>query len=108
MRASCLAFCKPRLRGISVEEKHLRCEDAGGKRPATAGGCGGAALATPPHTLFQQPARADQSMKSKNDQERAQNTRNIPRFFVEHPQVSWVLLVGVLAWGWFGYRSMPQ
>jgi len=27
---------------------------------------------------------------------------------VEHPQVSWVLLVGVLIWGWFGYKSMPQ
>src|SRR6266550_4586199 len=52
--------------------------------------------------------RADESMKYKNDQERAQNTRNVPRFFVEHPQVSWVLLIGVLAWGWFGYHSMPQ
>src|SRR6266705_2241498 len=47
-------------------------------------------------------------MEYKNDQERAQNTRNVSRFFVEHPQVSWVLLAGVLAWGWFGYRSMPQ
>src|SRR5713101_8248278 len=52
--------------------------------------------------------RADQSMKYKNDLERAQNARNVPRFFVEHPQVSWVLLMGVLVWGWFGYRSMPQ
>ena len=26
----------------------------------------------------------------------------------EHPQVSWVLLMGVLVWGWFGYHSMPQ
>src|ERR1700686_2826057 len=47
-------------------------------------------------------------MAYKNDQERIQNTRNVARFFVEHPQGSWVLLVGVLAWGWFGYRSMPQ
>ena len=37
-----------------------------------------------------------------------EQTRNVPRFFVEHPQVSWVLLVGVLIWGWFGYKSMPQ
>jgi multidrug efflux pump len=36
------------------------------------------------------------------------NRRNIPRFFVEHPQVSWMLLAGVLVWGWFGYTSMPQ
>ena len=27
---------------------------------------------------------------------------------MEHPQVSWMLLIGVLVWGWFGYHSMPQ
>ncbi len=47
-------------------------------------------------------------MAHKDDQERIEQTRNVPRFFVEHPQVSWVLLVGVLVWGWFGYKSMPQ
>src|SRR5713226_5437770 len=47
-------------------------------------------------------------MAHKSDQERIEQTRNLPRFFVEHPQVSWVLLVGVLIWGWFGYKSMPQ
>src|SRR5882724_5842936 len=47
-------------------------------------------------------------MAYQDDQDRIEKTRNVPRFFVEHPQVSWVLLVGVLAWGWFGYRSMPQ
>ena len=36
------------------------------------------------------------------------NRRSIPRFFVEHPHISWMLLVGVLVWGWFGYTSMPQ
>src|SRR5208282_1518696 len=36
------------------------------------------------------------------------NRRNIPRFFVEHPHISWMLLLGVLLWGWFGYTSMPQ
>src|SRR5271167_3079859 len=36
------------------------------------------------------------------------NRRNIPRFFVEHPHISWILLLGVLIWGWFGYTSMPQ
>lgn len=43
-----------------------------------------------------------------SDQDRIEKTHNLPRFFVEHPQVSWVLLVGVLVWGWFGYHSMPQ
>src|ERR1700704_2097601 len=47
-------------------------------------------------------------MAYKNDQDRIEKTHNAPRFFVEHPQVSWVLLVGVLIWGWFGYHSMPQ
>src|SRR5467141_3072897 len=47
-------------------------------------------------------------MAYKNDQDRIERTHNAPRFFVEHPQVSWVLLIGVLIWGWFGYHSMPQ
>src|SRR5260370_24771776 len=47
-------------------------------------------------------------MAHKSDQEKIEKTRNVPRFFVEHPQVSWVLLAGVLIWGWFGYKSMPQ
>src|SRR5258708_12652832 len=47
-------------------------------------------------------------MAHKSDQERIEQRRNVPRFFVEHPQVSWVLLLGVLIWGWFGYKSMPQ
>ncbi len=47
-------------------------------------------------------------MAHSGDQDRIEKTRNVPRFFVENPQVSWVLLVGVLVWGWFGYHSMPQ
>src|ERR1700726_2232066 len=47
-------------------------------------------------------------MAYKSDQDRIEKTHNAPRFFVEHPQVSWVLLIGVLVWGWFGYHSMPQ
>src|SRR6266566_2602691 len=47
-------------------------------------------------------------MAHTSDQDRIENTHNVPRFFVEHPQVSWVLLMGVLVWGWFGYHSMPQ
>ena len=47
-------------------------------------------------------------MASKSSPDRAERTHNVSRFFVEHPQVSWVLLIGVLVWGWFGYQSMPQ
>src|ERR1700751_2742175 len=36
------------------------------------------------------------------------NRCNITRFFVEHPHISWMMLVAVLVWGWFGYTSMPQ
>ena len=35
-------------------------------------------------------------------------TKNTARYFVEKRQVSWVLLVGVLAWGIFGYFGMPK
>ena len=41
-------------------------------------------------------------------QQDIQNRRNLPRFFVEHPHISWILLLGVLVWGYFGYTSMPQ
>src|SRR5712675_2223980 len=47
-------------------------------------------------------------MAHRSDQDRIEKTHNAPRFFVENPQVAWVLLVGVLVWGWFGYHSMPQ
>jgi multidrug efflux pump subunit AcrB len=46
-------------------------------------------------------------MAHENAQE-ISSRRNVPRFFVEHPQISWLLLAGVLIWGWFGYQSMPQ
>jgi multidrug efflux pump subunit AcrB len=46
-------------------------------------------------------------MALKNEQD-ISNRRNLPRFFVEHPHISWILLAGVLVWGWFGYTSMPQ
>jgi multidrug efflux pump subunit AcrB len=47
-------------------------------------------------------------MAHRSDQDRIEKTRNVPRFFVENAQVSWVLLIGVLVWGWFGFHSMPQ
>jgi multidrug efflux pump len=47
-------------------------------------------------------------MAHRSDQDRIEKTHNLPRFFVEQPQVSWILLVGVLVWGWYGYHSMPQ
>src|SRR5271157_1647786 len=46
-------------------------------------------------------------MALEHEQETS-NRRNVPRFFVEHPHISWILLAGVLIWGYFGYTSMPQ
>src|ERR1700724_1020135 len=46
-------------------------------------------------------------MTHENEQD-ITNRRNVPRFFVEHPHISWMFLAGVLIWGWFGYHSMPQ
>ncbi|MGJ5819919.1 efflux RND transporter permease subunit [Paludibaculum fermentans] len=33
---------------------------------------------------------------------------NPSRFSVEHPHITWVLLIGTLLWGIYGYRNMPQ
>src|SRR5215471_17491614 len=47
-------------------------------------------------------------MAHKSDQELIQDTHNSSRFFVENRQIAWVALVGVVAWGMYGFSSMPQ
>ena len=47
-------------------------------------------------------------MPHLSDAERIQHEQNTSRFFVEHRQIAWAALVGVIAWGVFGYFSMPQ
>ena len=37
-----------------------------------------------------------------------QKTHNTARFFVEKRHVSWVLLIGTVIWGIYGYFNMPQ
>lgn len=44
----------------------------------------------------------------KTDQEMIQKTHNTARFFVEKRHVSWVLLIGTVIWGIYGYFNMPQ
>ena len=34
--------------------------------------------------------------------------RNTSRFCIENPQISWVLLIGTLIWGIYGFTHMPQ
>ena len=44
----------------------------------------------------------------KSDDEAVRTTHNTARFFTETRHISWVLLVFTVAWGIYGYLSMPQ
>ena len=46
--------------------------------------------------------------KHKTDAEIIQTTHNTARFFTEHRQVAFILLVAVFAWGCYGYSGMPK
>ena len=37
-----------------------------------------------------------------------EQTRNFSRFCIENPHISWVLLLGTIIWGVYGYFHMPQ
>ena len=43
-----------------------------------------------------------------NDEETIAKTRNTARFFTEQRHISWVLLIGVVLWGIYGYLKMPK
>src|SRR6266568_2194698 len=43
-----------------------------------------------------------------NDHHETATSFNVARYFVEHRHISWVLFVGVLAWGVGAYQSMPK
>jgi multidrug efflux pump subunit AcrB len=47
-------------------------------------------------------------MARLGDQELIEHTHNTSRFFVEHRQIAWAALVAAVAWGAYGYISMPQ
>jgi multidrug efflux pump subunit AcrB len=42
------------------------------------------------------------------DEERIRTIHNTSRYFVEHRQIAWAALIGVVLWGVYGYFSMPQ
>jgi multidrug efflux pump subunit AcrB len=44
----------------------------------------------------------------KSDAELIRDVHNTSRFFVETRHISWVLLIGTVLWGIYGYVSMPQ
>ncbi len=47
-------------------------------------------------------------MRKRSTQDLIARTHNTARFFVEHPQLSWISLLGLLIWGVYGYFHMPQ
>jgi multidrug efflux pump len=47
-------------------------------------------------------------MAHRTDQDLIERTNNTSRFFVEHRQLAWAALVAAVAWGVYGYFSMPQ
>ena len=44
----------------------------------------------------------------KSDQQIIAHTHNTARFFTESRHIAWVLLLGTLLWGVYGYMKMPQ
>ncbi len=47
-------------------------------------------------------------MAHRPDSEIIANVHNTARFFTENRQISWVLLLLVIAWGIYGYERMPK
>ena len=47
-------------------------------------------------------------MTHKSESDLITHSHNTARFFVENRQVSLILLIGVIVWGWYGYRMMPK
>ena len=43
-----------------------------------------------------------------SESEMIAKTKNTARFFSENRHISWVLLVGTILWGIFGYLTMPK
>src|ERR1700684_3367679 len=52
--------------------------------------------------------KRSEPMPHTSDTELIQHTHNTARFFVEHRQIAWACLFGVVIWGVYGYFAMPQ
>src|SRR5258706_5245129 len=59
-------------------------------------------------TVHQSESEETTMAHGKTDKEIINKTHNTARFFVEVRQISWVLLIGALLWGFYSYFSMPQ
>src|SRR6201987_3340825 len=47
-------------------------------------------------------------MTHRSEADLIEHSHNTARFFVENRQVSLILLIGVVVWGWYGYHMMPK
>jgi multidrug efflux pump subunit AcrB len=47
-------------------------------------------------------------MAHQSERHMIEHTRNTARFFTENRHISWVLLIGTILWGIFGYWTMPK
>src|SRR5215467_3017467 len=47
-------------------------------------------------------------MAHRSESDLIAKTHNTARFFTENRHISWVLLVGTILWGVFGYMTMPK
>ncbi len=47
-------------------------------------------------------------MAHRSEADIVANVHNTARFFTEHRQVAFILLLGVFAWGRYGYQNMPK
>jgi multidrug efflux pump subunit AcrB len=47
-------------------------------------------------------------MAHQSERHLIERTRNTARFFTENRHIAWVLLVGTILWGMFGYWTMPK
>lgn len=47
-------------------------------------------------------------MAHRSDADWIQNEHNTARFFAEHRQIAWVVLIAVMAWGVYSYLQMPK
>ena len=43
-----------------------------------------------------------------SDQDLIRDSHNTARFFTRHRHVAWVLLIGTVLWGIYGYYGMPR
>ncbi len=47
-------------------------------------------------------------MPHRTDADLIEKDHNSARFFTEHRQIAWIVLVATVLWGWYGYTHMPE